>query len=457
MRADRLIALLLLLQRRRSLTAAEAAEALEVSERTARRDLEALSMSGVPVYSTAGRGGGWKLVGGARTDLTGLSADEARALFLAAGPLLSETPELKSALRKLSGALPETFRDDAEAAAAAIKIDAAGWGQISRSAPAHLDQLTKCVVAGRQVEIEYESPRSGHSRRLVSPLGLVTKRSVWYLLAAVHPDSPTTIPATNPIRTFRLERISSVVEHQTAVVRPPDFDLEGEWVRIVSVVEAKRGDLVVRILADPAVEGPLRYQFAGRINFEGGSRAGDGIRLAATIAEFGPRALAAQLAGYGDAVEILDPPDDLRAEFERIATELAVTWLALGTAYARSMAAKYQGPPEALEAYDQALVAVMADPHKGAANPYFSLNGNMFTALDADGVVGLRLDAESREEFMATYGTQLWESHGTVMKEYVAVPAQMVVTEADLLASWLQRSYDYAKTLKPKPTTKKKS
>src|SRR5437588_13053620 len=97
MRADRLVAVLLVLQARGRVTAAELADELEVSERTARRDLEALGMAGVPVYSQAGRGGGWSLIGGARTDLTGLNAAEARALFLLAGPSSPATPALKAA------------------------------------------------------------------------------------------------------------------------------------------------------------------------------------------------------------------------------------------------------------------------------------------------------------------------------------------------------------------------
>src|SRR6476469_10220194 len=100
MRADRLVAILLMLQTRDQVTAAEVANELEVSERTARRDLEALGMAGVPVYARPGRNGGWQLAGGGRTDLSGLNAAEARALFLVAGPA-SATPQVKAALRKL--------------------------------------------------------------------------------------------------------------------------------------------------------------------------------------------------------------------------------------------------------------------------------------------------------------------------------------------------------------------
>ncbi|MGZ3145242.1 helix-turn-helix transcriptional regulator [Lentzea chajnantorensis] len=123
MRTDRLVAVLLLLQRRGQVTAAEVARELEVSERTARRDLDALAMAGVPLYSTQGRGGGWRLVGGARTDLSGLTAGEARALFLVAGPASVATPAVKTALRKLVHALPEPFRVQAEAAASSMVVD----------------------------------------------------------------------------------------------------------------------------------------------------------------------------------------------------------------------------------------------------------------------------------------------------------------------------------------------
>src|SRR5437764_2329365 len=128
MRADRLVATLLLLQARKRVTAAEVAAELEISERTARRDLEALSAAGIPVYALPGRGGGWELVGGARTDLSGLTADEARTLFTVAGPAAAATPELKSALRKLVRALPEPFRAGAETVAKSVVIDPNAWG-----------------------------------------------------------------------------------------------------------------------------------------------------------------------------------------------------------------------------------------------------------------------------------------------------------------------------------------
>src|SRR5438046_5786634 len=135
MRADCLVAALLLMQSRGRVTAAELARELEGSVATAGRDLEALSAAGIPVYPQPGRGGGWSLVGGARTDLSGLSATEAQALFLLAGPAAAVSEEAKAALRKLVRALPQTFRADAEAAASATLIDSTRWGGRDRRRP----------------------------------------------------------------------------------------------------------------------------------------------------------------------------------------------------------------------------------------------------------------------------------------------------------------------------------
>src|SRR4051812_10506627 len=169
--------MLMLLQTRGQVTAAEVAEELEVSERTARRDLDALGMAGLPVYSTQGRNGGWQLAGGGRTDLSGLSAAEARALFLVAGPSSSATPELRAALRKLVRALPESFRDEAEAAWTAVVVDQRSWDGPSRSRPAPplLDAAQTAVVGGFQVDLDYVARDGAPSTRVVHPLGVAAK------------------------------------------------------------------------------------------------------------------------------------------------------------------------------------------------------------------------------------------------------------------------------------------
>src|SRR4051812_8270466 len=175
----------MLLQTRGQVTAAEVAQELEVSERTARRDLEALGMAGLPIYSMQGRGGGWRLAGGGRTDLSGLTAPEARALFLVAGPASSATPEIKAALRKLVRALPEPFQPHAEAASSAMVVDPAGWDTRTppRQAPAHLDAVQTAVVQGEQLRIDYVARDRKETTRVIHPLGVAAKGSTWYLVA----------------------------------------------------------------------------------------------------------------------------------------------------------------------------------------------------------------------------------------------------------------------------------
>ncbi|HJX75021.1 MAG TPA: WYL domain-containing protein, partial [Gaiella sp.] len=230
MRADRLVAVLLILQARGRVTAAGLADELEISERTARRDLEALAMAGIPVYSQPGRGGGWSLLGGARTDLSGLTAAEARTLFLVAGPSASATPQIKAALRKLVRALPEPFRAEAEAAASAVVIDPASWDRTHVPTPAHLDELQRAVVEGVQVRIVYAAPDRPETERTVHPLGLVAKASVWYLIAATDAG----------MRTFRLSRVRAVTITEDPAERPEGFDLETHWRSVVAELDEKR-------------------------------------------------------------------------------------------------------------------------------------------------------------------------------------------------------------------------
>src|ERR1700738_2061723 len=197
MRADRLVATLLLMQARGRVTAAELADELEVSGAAARRDLEALSAAGIPVYPRPGRGGGWSLVGGARTDLSGLSATEAQALFLLVGPAAAVSGEAKAALRKLVRALPQTFRADAEAAASATMIDPTRWGERDRRRPAMVELLQAAVIRRRKVRLTYTNSARERTERLVDPWGLVDKDDIWYLLAGTERGQ----------RTFRVDRI----------------------------------------------------------------------------------------------------------------------------------------------------------------------------------------------------------------------------------------------------------
>ncbi len=313
MRADRLVAVLMLLQTRGRVTAGEVAAELEISERTARRDLDALAMAGLPVYSQPGRNGGWELLGGARTDLSGLNAAEARALFLVAGPSPA-SPELKAALRKLVRALPEPFRADAQAAATAVVVDPTEWGRATRNRPApeHLDVLQHAVIEGEQVELGYVARDRSATTRVVHPLGLAAKGSVWYLVAETDAG----------LRTFRVDRVTAVVRTGAPVVRPDGFDLADAWRMISEKVDALRAPVQVRAAAASDVVQLLRWVFDTRVRV--GPARPDG-RIDVEVA--GPHlgALAGQLAGFGARVEVVDPPA-LRDELARIGAELRATY-----------------------------------------------------------------------------------------------------------------------------------
>ena len=319
MRADRLVAVLLLLQNRRQITAAEVATELEVSERTARRDLEALSAAGIPVYSQPGRGGGWKLIGGARTDLSGLSAAEARTLFLVAGPSAPATPELKSALRKLVQALPEPFRAEAESAASSIVVDPDRWGATARGHhPVHLESLQEATVRGRQVRLGYTARDGAPSTRTVHPLGLVTKARVWYLIAGTDAGQ----------RTFRVDRVTSVALSDQPAERPVDFDLQRAWEEIAATVDELRSPERVEAMATPEVVEVLRWMFERQVAV--GPPDPDG-RLPVSISGQRSELIANQLAGFGAAVEVI-APEEARRCLARIGGELSVLYRAPATA-----------------------------------------------------------------------------------------------------------------------------
>jgi predicted DNA-binding transcriptional regulator YafY len=303
--------MLLLLQRRGRLTVAEAATELEVSERTARRDLEALGMAGLPVYSTRGRNGGWALLGGGRTDLSGLSESEVRTLFLLAGPSASATPELRAGLRKLVRALPESFRATAEAATRAVVVDRAGWDQEGhqRPDPPHLDAVQQAVVEGRQATLAYVARDGSDTTRKVHPLGLAVKGSVWYLVAGTDKGQ----------RTFRVDRIRSVELCEEKVLRPPSFDIAEAWRLIAADLEEVRAPVSARAMVDPDLLSMLRWRFARRLRI---GPAGTDGRVEVELRSSSARALAGEIAGFAGALEVIEPAD-IRRLLAEIGRELA--------------------------------------------------------------------------------------------------------------------------------------
>lgn len=313
-----MIATLLLLQARGRVTAAELAAELEISVATARRDLEALSSAGVPVYPQPGRGGGWSLVGGARTDLSGLTGPESQALFTLVGPGASTSPEAQQAVRKLLRALPSPFRADAAAAAEAVRLDAGSWGEQRRSRPEVVDVVQQAVIDRRQVRVDYTNRTGQVSTVLLDPLGLVAKDDLWYLLAT-REDGPD-------VRTYRMDRVASVEVTAQPANRPEGFDLAREWQRVVSYVEERRARVRATVLVRRRHLWVLRDHFGTYLDVIGDAPAvGDEERIEVTLAAHTARSLAEQLAGWGSMIEVTGP-EDVRRELARIGAELAAAY-----------------------------------------------------------------------------------------------------------------------------------
>lgn len=314
MGADRLVSILLMLQRHGQVTTAMVAAELEVSERTARRDLDALGRTGIPIYSLRGRGGGWRLAGGGKTDLSGFTAEEARALFLLAGP--HATPPVKAAFRKLLRALPEPLRERAEAASGAMVIDSVPWdrrGDGTRVPPL-LDDVQRAVVDGEQIRLGYEARDGTSTDRVVHPLGVVAKGSVWYLIAETAAG----------MRTFRVDRMTAVESTGDPVVKPPDFDLAATWRETADRIDEMRLPVTVEAIADAHAVRLLRMIFGGRLAI-GGTHPGSNGRVVVQLRGHSIRGLASEIAGFGAMVQVIEP-NELRLVLAAVGHELVATY-----------------------------------------------------------------------------------------------------------------------------------
>ncbi|MFD4226471.1 helix-turn-helix transcriptional regulator [Streptomyces sp. NPDC058545] len=223
MRAARLIKMVLLLQSRPAMTAAELARELEVSERTITRDAQALSEAGVPVYADRGRTGGYRLVGGYRTRLTGLARNEAEALFLSGLPSALREMGLEDAASaarlKVSAALLPSLRDASDTAAQRFHLDAPGWYQ-EPVTPELLPAVAEAVWDDRMVKARYRRGGPGSEvERELAPYGLVLKAGVWYVCARAGTD----------FRVYRIDRFAAVAVTDERFVRDEDFDLPAFW------------------------------------------------------------------------------------------------------------------------------------------------------------------------------------------------------------------------------------
>ncbi|MFF8778581.1 helix-turn-helix transcriptional regulator [Streptomyces sp. NPDC015140] len=248
MRASRLVTLLLLLQNRGRMTARQLADELEVSVRTVYRDVDALGAAGIPLYGAAGHAGGYRLVDGYRTRLTGLTVDEAQAAFLVALPgaaaELGLGEALAGALLKLRTALPAELRAHAERIQSGFLLDAPGWYGDVDPVP-HLAVVAAAVWARRAVVLRYRRWRAPEEiERRVEPYGLVLKAGRWYLVA----DGPS------GIRTYRVDQIRGVRPLAEEFVIPDGFDLAGCWKAFQTDFRARlhTADALVRLTPEGA-------------------------------------------------------------------------------------------------------------------------------------------------------------------------------------------------------------
>ncbi|MEU6355184.1 YafY family protein [Streptomyces sp. NPDC047072] len=304
MKSARLVSILLLLQTRGRMTAAQLAEELEVSVRTVYRDVEALGAAGIPLYGDAGHAGGYRLLDGYRTRLTGLTADEAEALFLAGAPgpaaELGLGSVLAAAQLKVRAALPPELRAHADRISGRFHLDAPGWYAEGEEAP-YLPMVADAVWNTRILDVVYRRWREPTDvRRRLEPYGLVLKAGRWYVIAGPGP------------RTYRVDQILELTASDEEFTRPDDFDLAAYWTAYQRDFHDRlyRGEAVVRLA--PGVE-LLRILDA---------RTGpDGWTLARIPIESVDHAHG-ELLRLGADIEVLEPPE-LRARMARTAVELA--------------------------------------------------------------------------------------------------------------------------------------
>ncbi|MFT9846645.1 helix-turn-helix transcriptional regulator [Aneurinibacillus sp. REN35] len=222
MRADRLISILLLLQNRGKLTTRELAQELEVTGRTIHRDMEALSAAGIPVVAERGKLGGWRLLEQYRTNVTGLKANEIKSLFISPSPqLLADlglAKDWNEARQKILAAIPSSTQGHSQDIWNRIHIDTTTWKQ----SPEKIESFTllqQAIWDERKLQITYERTDGEVIDRVVNPLGLVAKGSVWYLIAS----------SDEEIRNYRASRIKSVFLTEDSFSRPDDFNLAQYW------------------------------------------------------------------------------------------------------------------------------------------------------------------------------------------------------------------------------------
>jgi len=303
MRADRLLSLLMLLQTHGKLPAHQLAKELEVSERTIYRDIEALSMAGIPVYGEPGREGGFALVDHYRTTLTGLSDAQVQALFMLNIPApladLGVRQEARTALLKIAAALPGNHREDERRVRQRFFLDAVGWDRGEEAVP-HLQTIHQAVWQDRQLWISYQiGPLAVTLDQRVEPYGLVAKAGIWYL---VYRRGQAT-------RVHRVSRLLDARLAEEAFARPVDFDLAIFWHNWCAEQERNRFYYGVTARVSPRLLSELPRLFGDRFQ-EYIARAEPVDAEGWTTLELAFESLEVardRLLGLGSGIEVLAP------------------------------------------------------------------------------------------------------------------------------------------------------
>ncbi|WP_369173790.1 helix-turn-helix transcriptional regulator [Streptomyces sp. R28] len=304
MKSSRLVSILLLLQTRGRMTAAQLAGELEVSVRTVYRDVEALSAAGVPLYGDAGHAGGYRLLDGYRTRLTGLTADEAEALFLAGAPgpaaQLGLGSVLAAAQLKVRAALPRELRVHADRISGRFHLDAPGWYADADETP-HLPAVADAVWNSRVLDVLYRRWREPTDvERRLEPYGLVLKAGRWYVVAGPGP------------RTYRVDQILRLAATDEEFIRPDDFGLAAYWAVYQRDFHDRlhRGEAVVRLAPGVTLDRAADH----RTETDGWTRV--------TVPIESVDHAHAEFLRLGTGIEVLEPPE-LRDKIARTVAELA--------------------------------------------------------------------------------------------------------------------------------------
>lgn len=300
MRADRLFSIVLLLQSHRLLTARDLARRLEVSERTIHRDMDALSGAGIPVVAERGTGGGWSLLGEYRTNLTGLNEAEIQSLFVTKPTRLLADLNLEKAaegaLLKLLAALPSVYRQGAEYARQRIHVDVTGWNRSEETVPL-LHVLQEAVWQERKLRMIYRRGGCDEVLRLVDPLGLVAKGSVWYLVAGTEEGE---------VRSYRVSSVKSAELMDARSVRPKDFDLASFWEQSSAKFRANLGQYQMKARVRPEIVPRLAY--AGRFARAEQTGRTDEEGWVEVLLRFDVEEMACEYAlSFGTKLEVLEP------------------------------------------------------------------------------------------------------------------------------------------------------